>query len=110
MRDAVVNTPGLYVNEVTEVNRVNKKNRVDSLYIMRRRGIIPAGSVNPSEDSMARTRKQATEAGLKAIRLEVPIEVHQRLRVEAAKLGKSMAAQVRDLVDEFLAKRKGVGK
>jgi plasmid stability protein len=45
-----------------------------------------------------------TEA--KAVRLELPADLHKQLRVEAAKHGQSMAALVRDLVEGFLAARK----
>lgn len=47
----------------------------------------------------------ATGVELKAVRLELPLEVHRALRVEAAKQDQSMAALVRGLVEEFLAKK-----
>lgn len=47
-----------------------------------------------------------TEAGTKAVRLELDLGTHQELRVVAAKAGKSMAAYVRRLIDEDLAKHR----
>ena len=44
---------------------------------------------------------------LKAVRLELPLEDHKALRIEAAKEGISMALLVRKLVEQFLAKKKG---
>lgn len=44
---------------------------------------------------------------LKAVRLELPIEAHKQLRVEAAKEGVSMATFVRHLVESCLAKLAG---
>jgi plasmid stability protein len=52
----------------------------------------------------------ATETALKAVRLELSPDIHKQLRIEAAKQDKSMAALVRDLVEDFLAKRKGGSK
>lgn len=52
----------------------------------------------------------AAETGTKSIRLELPADVHQTFRVEAAKEGTSMAAVARQLVEEWLKKRKGAGK
>jgi predicted HicB family RNase H-like nuclease len=43
---------------------------------------------------------------LKAVRLELSAETHRALRIEAAKQDTSMAALVRGLVEEHLAKRK----
>lgn len=51
----------------------------------------------------------AAEADAKSIRLELPTDIHQLFRVEAAKEGASMAAVARRLVEEYL-KRKGVIK
>ena len=51
----------------------------------------------------------ATETTLKAVRLELSPDVHKQLRIEAAQQDKSMAALVRDLVEEFLAGRKPKG-
>lgn len=51
----------------------------------------------------------ATEIEAKSIRLELPPDVHQQFRVEAAKEGMSMAAVARRLVEEYL-KRKVGGK
>jgi predicted HicB family RNase H-like nuclease len=49
----------------------------------------------------------ATGTELKAVRLELTAETHKQLRIEAAKQDMSMAALVRGLVEEYLAKRKG---
>jgi plasmid stability protein len=51
----------------------------------------------------------AVEVEPKSIRLELPPEVHQQFRVEAAKEGLSMAAVARRLVEDYL-KRKANGK
>lgn len=51
----------------------------------------------------------ATEIENKAVRLELDPETHQELRVLAAQNGKSMAAYVRQLVEQDLAKRKPKG-
>ena len=51
----------------------------------------------------------AIEAPPKAVRLDLDSDLHQELRVEAAKLGKPMAVVVRDLVIQFLADRKRKG-
>jgi hypothetical protein len=63
---------------------------------------------------MARAKKGAkdviaTEIEAKSIRLELPPDVHQQFRVEAAKEGMSMAAVARRLVEDYL-KRKATGK
>jgi hypothetical protein len=42
---------------------------------------------------------------LKAVRLELEPGIHKQLRIEAAKQDKSMAALVRELVVDYLAKR-----
>lgn len=47
----------------------------------------------------------ATEAPSKAVRLDLDAESHRKLRLEAAKLEKPMAAVVRDLVEEFLRRK-----
>ncbi len=44
----------------------------------------------------------ATGTVLKAIRLELPLESHKQLRIEAARQDMSMAAYVRHLVEEHL--------
>ena len=49
----------------------------------------------------------ATGTELKAVRLELPIEAHKQLRVEAAKEGVSMATFVRKIVEDCLAKLAG---
>jgi hypothetical protein len=47
----------------------------------------------------------ASGVELKAVRLELPAEEHRALRIEAAKEGVSMAALVRRMVEEYLAKK-----
>ena len=45
---------------------------------------------------------------LRAVRVELPPDTHKDLRVEAAKHDMSMAAFVRQLIEEYLSKKKGV--
>jgi predicted HicB family RNase H-like nuclease len=52
----------------------------------------------------------ATGIELKAVRLELPEDVHRQLRIRAAEQGKSMAAYVRHLVEEHLSKPTPKGK
>lgn len=47
----------------------------------------------------------AEEATLMLVRLELPTDVHQQFRVEAAKEGVSMAKMARRLIEEWVAKR-----
>jgi plasmid stability protein len=47
---------------------------------------------------------------VKAVRLELPPDTQQELRVLAAQHGKSMAAYVRELVEQDLAKKRGAKK
>jgi hypothetical protein len=42
---------------------------------------------------------------VRAVRLELPIELHKQFRIEAAKEDTSMAAIARRLVEEWMAKR-----
>jgi plasmid stability protein len=49
----------------------------------------------------------ATGVVLKTVRLELPLEVHRRLRVLAAKEEKSMAALAREMVEECLKRKAG---
>lgn len=49
----------------------------------------------------------AVEAEAKSIRLELPPDVHQQFRVEAAKEGASMAAVARRLVEDYLRRKSG---
>ena len=44
---------------------------------------------------------------LKAVRLELPIETHRQLRMQAAKEEKSMAALVKSLVEDYLKRKAG---
>lgn len=49
---------------------------------------------------------QATaDTETKSVRLDLSIEAHRRLRLEAAKLEQPMAAVVRNLVEEWLESR-----
>lgn len=48
-----------------------------------------------------------TEADLKAVRLELPPDLHRELRIEAAKRDTHMSALARVAVEEFLKKAKG---
>jgi hypothetical protein len=51
------------------------------------------------------------EEAVKAVRLELPINLHRELRIEAAKRDTHMSALARIAVEEFLARqRKGGGK
>ena len=77
-------------------------------------GMILVDIVNPGVNAMAgrskgAKRMSAVEVEAKSIRLELPPDVHQKFRVEAAKEGMSMAAVARRLVEEYL-KRKSGGK
>ena len=47
-----------------------------------------------------------TTEELKAVRLELPVDIHRELRVEAAKNDTNMSALARVAVEEFLARRK----
>jgi hypothetical protein len=51
-------------------------------------------------------KRTVSESGLKLVRLELPPNVHQRFRVEAAKEGLPMAAMARRVIEEWIAKRK----
>jgi predicted HicB family RNase H-like nuclease len=57
----------------------------------------------------SRKGKPMNAAGeeLKAVRLELPIETHRQLRMQAAKEEKSMAALVKTLVEDYLKKKGG---
>jgi hypothetical protein len=61
---------------------------------------------------MARKRKggpnvNVTEVPLRAVRLELPEELHKLLRLEAAKQDTSLALVAREAVREYLMKRTG---
>jgi hypothetical protein len=47
---------------------------------------------------------------VRAVRLELPLDLHKQFRIEAAKEDTSMAAIARRLVEEWMAKRKTGGK
>ncbi len=49
------------------------------------------------------------EVAPRAVRLDLDPDLHQELRIEAAKLNQPMAHVVRDLVVKFLAERKQKG-
>ena len=52
----------------------------------------------------------ATASETKFVRLELPIETHRALRLEAARQELSMAQLARIAVEEYLQRRKGTGK
>ena len=52
----------------------------------------------------------ATDLKLRAVRLELPEDVHKLLRLEAAKQDTSLAALARIAVEEYLTRRKPGGK
>lgn len=47
----------------------------------------------------------AAETETKSVRLDLSLDSHRRLRLEAAKLEQPMAVVVRNLVEEWLASR-----
>lgn len=51
----------------------------------------------------------ASGIALKAVRLELPLDLHRELRIEAAKQGVSMASFVRVLVENYLSSRETGG-
>lgn len=50
------------------------------------------------------------ESKLRAVRLELPEDVHKLLRLEAAKQDTSLAALARTAVEDYLSKRKAGAK
>ena len=58
----------------------------------------------------ADVRTASTEEELKAVRLELPVDVHRELRIEAAKRDTHMSALARIAVEEFLSRRKAAPK
>jgi predicted HicB family RNase H-like nuclease len=52
----------------------------------------------------------ATASETKFVRLELPIEMHRALRMEAARQEVSMAQLAKIAVEEFLERRKGTRK
>ena len=64
----------------------------------------------PRKQSTEGKRVDASGTVLKAVRLELDPATHKALRVEAANQERSMAALVKGLVEDYLAKRKGIGK
>jgi predicted HicB family RNase H-like nuclease len=51
--------------------------------------------------------RTTTEEKLRAVRLEVPPDVHEKLRIEAAKQDTSLAALARIAVEEYLKRKAG---
>lgn len=66
-----------------------------------------AGAMAQAKAKGAGNMRTAVEAEAKSIRLELPPDVHQKFRVEAAKEGASMAAVARRLVEEYLKRKEG---
>jgi predicted HicB family RNase H-like nuclease len=70
------------------------------------------GYRHPESNVMARKQAErkaemiATDEKLRAVRLELPEDVHKLLRLEAAKQDTSLAALARIAVEEYLVKRK----
>lgn len=50
---------------------------------------------------------EGTAEKVKAVRLELPLDLHRELRIEAARRDTHMSALARQAVEEFLARRKG---
>jgi hypothetical protein len=48
----------------------------------------------------------SAQEDVRAVRLELPLEIHKQFRIEAAKEDTSMASIARRLVEEWVAKRK----
>ncbi len=69
----------------------------------------PGAHTMPRKQSKEGKRVDASGTALKAVRLELDLPTHKALRVEAAHQEKSMAALVKELVEEYLAKRKSGG-
>jgi predicted HicB family RNase H-like nuclease len=61
----------------------------------------------PRKQSKEGKPMNATGEQLKAVRLELPIETHRQLRMQAAKEEKSMAALVKTLVEDYLKRKAG---
>jgi predicted HicB family RNase H-like nuclease len=64
----------------------------------------------PRKQSKEGKRVDASGTVLKAVRLELDPATHKALRIEAAHQDKSMAALVKGLVEEYLARRKAGAK
>ncbi len=69
----------------------------------------PGAHTMPRKQSREGKRVDASGTVLKAVRLELDPVTHKTLRVEAANQERSMAALVKELVEEYLAKRKAGG-
>jgi hypothetical protein len=50
---------------------------------------------------------EAVASETKFVRLELPLELHRQLRMEAASQDKSMAELARNIVEEYLKARRG---
>jgi plasmid stability protein len=61
----------------------------------------------PRKQSKEGKPMNATGEELKAVRLELPIETHRQLRMQAAREEKSMAALCKEVVEEYLKRKKG---
>jgi hypothetical protein len=64
----------------------------------------------PRKQSKRGKPTNAAGVELKGVRLELELETHNALRVEAAKQDMSMAALVKRLVEDYLTKRKVASK
>ena len=100
-------------NTVDQVPMQPYDNCTDSLCSV----IIRVDIVNRGANSMARKKTKETPVPttevveeVKAVRLDLPIQMHRELRLEAARQEQSMAALVRGLVEDFLAKGKSSSK
>jgi hypothetical protein len=58
-----------------------------------------------SRKTVKETPMNVVGVELRAVRLELSPEVHRELRIEAAKADMSMSALVRELVENYLAKK-----
>lgn len=69
--------------------------------------------MNHGDSAMARKQAEgkpemiATDEKLRAVRLELPEDVHKLLRLEAAKEDTSLAALARKAVEEYLKRKAG---
>jgi predicted HicB family RNase H-like nuclease len=64
------------------------------------------GGLMPRKTSETGKPTDAAGTELKSVRVELTPSVHRALRIEAAKQDLSMAAYVRGLIEDHLAKRK----
>ena len=66
-----------------------------------------ATSMEGAKRPKGRPKLPATAAKLRAVRLELPEDIHKLLRKEAAEQDKSLGELARQFVTECLTKRKG---